>query len=42
MIKSKFNFNDLFVLDLANNHQGILAHGSMIIDNCAKVIKKIK
>lgn len=42
MIKRKFDFNDLFVLDLANNHQGSLAHGSMIIDNCAKVIKKNK
>ena len=42
MIESKFDFNNLFVLDLANNHQGDIVHGSMIIDNCAKVIKKNK
>jgi sialic acid synthase SpsE/mannose-6-phosphate isomerase-like protein (cupin superfamily) len=42
MIESKFDFNNLFVLDLANNHQGDIVHGSMIIDHCAKVIKKNK
>lgn len=33
----KFNFEDLFVLDLANNHQGSVSHGRSIIDACAAV-----
>lgn len=36
----KFNFKDLFVLDLANNHQGSVAHGSRIIQECADVIER--
>lgn len=32
-----FDFEDLFVLDLANNHQGSVAHGTAIIDHCADV-----
>lgn len=33
-----FDFRDLFVLDLANNHQGSVEHGLKIIDGCAKVV----
>jgi sialic acid synthase SpsE/quercetin dioxygenase-like cupin family protein len=36
----KFDFRDLFVLDLANNHQGSVAHGTRIIEECARVVKK--
>jgi sialic acid synthase SpsE/quercetin dioxygenase-like cupin family protein len=32
---SNFDFNDIFVLDLANNHQGMTDHGLKIIDACA-------
>ena len=35
-----FDFHDLFVLDLANNHQGQLDHGLKIIEQCADVIEK--
>jgi len=38
--KSSFNFNNLFVLDMANNHQGIIDHGIKIINECSKVSKK--
>ena len=30
-----FQFSDLVVLDLANNHQGSVSHGKRIIDACA-------
>jgi len=33
-----FNFQDLFVLDMANNHQGNIEHGSMIIRQMAEVV----
>lgn len=33
-------FDDLFVLDLANNHQGDVAHGARIIEECAAVVAK--
>ncbi len=36
----KFDFRDLFVLDLANNHQGSVDHGKAIIDRCADVMEK--
>lgn len=36
---NKFDFRDLFVLDLANNHQGSVAHGTKIIEGCASVVK---
>jgi len=39
MFKS-FDFNDLFVLEMANNHQGDLTHGKRIIQDLARVIKK--
>lgn len=35
-----FDFSDLFVLDLANNHQGSVAHGTRIIEECAAAVKK--
>lgn len=35
-------FKDLFVLDLANNHQGDLKHGNHIINEFAKIIKQNK
>ena len=36
----KFNFNNLFVLDLANNHQGSVEHGLKIIKECGKSSSK--
>ena len=41
MKQGKF-FNDLIVLDLANNHFGDLEHSKKIINNFAKIIKKYK
>lgn len=35
-----FDFQDLFVLDLANNHQGSVEHGLKIIQSMAEVVKK--
>lgn len=37
-----FDFQDLFVLDLANNHQGDIPHGRQIINQCADVVEKHK
>ena len=37
---SNFDFNNLFVLDLANNHQGSVEHGLKIIKECGKVVRK--
>lgn len=34
---ARFRFEDLFVLDLANNHQGDVEHGRRIIRACAEV-----
>lgn len=31
-----FDFKQLFILDLANNHQGKVRHGARIIDGCAR------
>jgi N-acetylneuraminate synthase len=36
-VKGNFDFRNLFVLDLANNHQGQLEHGLRIIREVAKV-----
>jgi N-acetylneuraminate synthase len=36
----KFDFRDLFVLDLANNHQGSVEHGVKIIEGCAAAAKR--
>ncbi len=38
----KYNFNDLFVFDLANNHQGNLDHGKKIVDSIGKIANKKK
>ena len=35
----KFDFKDLFVLDMANNHQGDVKHGLNIVRSFAKVVK---
>ena len=35
-------FNDLFVLDMANNHFGDLAHAKKIVSSFKNIIKKIK
>ncbi|MCC7250942.1 N-acetylneuraminate synthase family protein [Hyphomicrobium sp.] len=35
-----FDFENLFVLDVANNHQGSVAHGTAIIDACADMVEK--
>lgn len=37
-----FNFEDLFVLDLANNHQGDIKHAENIIEKYSSIIKKNK
>ena len=37
-----FEFNDLFVFDLANNHQGNFDHGKMIIESLSSVSKSNK
>ena len=34
----RFDFQNLFVLDLANNHQGSVEHGTTIIERCADVV----
>ena len=36
----KFDFQDLFVLDVANNHQGCVAHGTRIVQDCAEIVHK--
>ena len=36
----KIDFKNLFVLDLANNHQGSVEHGLKIIRECGKVARK--
>ncbi len=33
-----FDFNPLFILDLANNHQGDVAHARRIIEGCAEAV----
>lgn len=37
---ANFDFRDLFVLDLANNHQGSVEHGLAIIEQCAAAAKR--
>lgn len=39
-MSSKFDFNDLFVFDLANNHQGMVDHGKRIIREVSQLAKK--
>jgi sialic acid synthase SpsE/mannose-6-phosphate isomerase-like protein (cupin superfamily) len=38
MTENGFDFNDLFVLDMANNHQGDVEHGKNIIRQMAEVV----
>lgn len=38
--KPKFDFNDLFIFEMANNHQGIFEHGLKIIRAMAAVARK--
>ncbi len=40
-MKNKFNFKNLFVLDLANNHQGSYLHGKDVIREVADVVKNL-
>ncbi len=40
MLDQNFNFADLFVLDLANNHQGSLQHGLAIVDAFGDVVEE--
>jgi N-acetylneuraminate synthase len=39
-VNKKFDFKDLLVLDMANNHQGDMEHGLAIVRSFAKVVKK--
>lgn len=39
-MKEFYDFNDLFVLDLANNHQGSIEHGLTVIRSVAEVAKR--
>ena len=41
-MRNKFNFKDLFVLDLANNHFGDVNHAKKIIKSFGKIIKQKK
>ncbi len=41
-MKRSFDFNDLYVFDLANNHQGRLEHGLAIVREVANVAAKHK
>jgi len=38
-VDQTFDFKDLFVLDMANNHQGDVKHGLNIVRSFAKVVK---
>ena len=38
-MKTPFEFRNLFVFDLANNHQGDVAHASQIIERCGAVAR---
>jgi len=37
--QSRFDFSDLFVLDLANNHQGSREHGLRVVRDAARVVR---
>ena len=37
--EKKFNFENIFVFEMANNHQGQLEHGKRIINEIAKVVE---
>lgn len=38
--KNNFNFNNLFIFEMANNHQGSVEHGKRIINEVADIAKK--
>lgn len=38
--RGAFDFKDLFIFEIANNHQGDVAHGLRIIDEIAKLTKE--
>jgi N-acetylneuraminate synthase len=38
--RQKFNFDGLFTLEMANNHQGSVEHGKKIIQEFGKVVKE--
>jgi len=40
MMDQDFDFRDMFILDLANNHQGSVEHGLKIIQSTAEVVKR--
>jgi sialic acid synthase SpsE/quercetin dioxygenase-like cupin family protein len=40
MMEQDFDFQNLFILDLANNHQGNVEHGLKIIQSTAEVVKR--
>ena len=33
----KFDFKDLFIFEMANNHQGDIVHGKQIINECSEI-----
>ena len=39
-LDGNFDFRDLFVFDMANNHQGSVEHGLRIIEECGAVAGK--
>jgi N-acetylneuraminate synthase len=39
-MNSSYNFNDLFILDLANNHQGDMDHARRIIRECGEAVRE--
>lgn len=40
MKTEKFDFNDLFTFEMANNHQGSVAHGKLIVSEMAAIVKE--
>jgi len=38
----KFDFNDLFIFEMANNHQGSVEHGKKIIKAVGDIVKRYK
>ena len=37
-----YNFNNIFVFDLANNHQGCVSHAKKIINEVGSVVSRNK
>jgi sialic acid synthase SpsE/quercetin dioxygenase-like cupin family protein len=42
MENQKFDFNELFTFEMANNHQGLLDHGLKIVDAMAEITSEFK